>query len=580
MPTPLRHTWLTLPVLILSLTPAFADPGRPLSERLAGFASDRYRADLAEISSRLDLTAGVGAVGRPGPVLDLAALHLAHGLWTEAGSLLDALDPDRLTASDGSDWARYRLLAALFDRASTGPAAGELRVDPDWPDAALFRALTGAGSGSDLEAAADLVGSWPHPAQTRALPVLMTRAIERESWAVLRTLSARMRVVPDLSGSPADRYLQGLAAERADLPEAALEAYLEAGAEGDVWAARARLAWARLALTSGLATPEAVRDHLESARLLWRGGEIGLETLSLLLAVTRDLDDPLRALDLVAEIRDRHPADADRVVPDEDAWSLMERFYAQGGRGEVPFAAFFEGHLRLFRTLATEPRYLDLVEELAERLAQRGAFRLAGEEYRRVLDTLLIQAQTPHIRVAPERLDRVRIRLAELLLDAGQTGDATDLLEDPVRDPVFMTRQEGLRARAFAETGDWEGVLTTWVEDPDPEHLRRLARAHHALSEWEESRSYHLDLIGLSPEPDPELLDRLLLASFRSGRLGEDEALIRPLIPEDALSLLDALLAADLPPTALRRDDIVSHLSGADALLEVAGREVGPGEDG
>jgi hypothetical protein len=580
MPLPFRPLGLALPALLLTITPVFADPGRPLGELLSGYAVDGYGAALSELSARLDLSGGAGAVGRPGPIMDLAELHLAHGFWAEAGSLLDAISPETLSATDRSRWDRLRAVSALFTPTGTKPDPAPLIRDRTWPDAALLRSVAGIWGGSDLSDAAGLIRSWPEPARDRAVPILLERAITAEDWSVVRDLSGQVRASPALAGTPADLFLQGVAAERAGLPEAALTNYLEAGRGGDVWAARARLAWAELALASGLAPKREVRDHLASARTRWRGGEIGLKTLTLLFGVTRDLGEALDGLDLIAEIRDRHRDEADLVIPDEEAWALMELFYAQGAQGDIPFGPFFEGHLRLFRSLATEPRYLDLVEGLAEQLAGRGAHLLAGEEYRRVLDTLRAQASSAHSGVPAERLDRVRLRLAEALLDAGRSGEATEMLAEPVREVAFIKRQESLRARAFQETGDWSAVLSTWVADPEPDHLGRIAQAHHALAEWDASRRTHIDLLNKDPEPDGAVLDRLILASFRAGMIREDEGLIRPLTDGTASRLLDALLSSDLPATAMRRADIEARLAEVSGLIGEVEPQIGSGEEG
>lgn len=577
MRAPPRLIRLALPALLLAAQAAAqtgpdpaaqgAAPLPPIAERLSGFGPDRFLTDRAALSARLDLSGPPGRPGSAGPLLDLAALHLAHGLWAEARSLLDALPPEALTPQEREGRARMRLLAALLDPTRPDPGGPDAPPVPDgWADAALFRSLTGAGSDRDLEAAPDQLRAWPEPARLRALPLLAERAIAREAWGPLRRVGEQIRAHPDLSGSPADQFLQGVAAERGGLPDAALSAYDRASAGADLWAARARLAWADLALSSGLRPPEEVRDRLALARPLWRGGEVGLATLTRLFEVTRDLDRPLDALDLLSEIRTRHPEGADRVATDEDRWRLVETFYAQGESGEIPFGPFFESHLRLFRDLSTDPRYLDLAEGFAERLARAGALRLAGEEYRRALDTLTLQAGSARARVPAERLDRVRLRLAELLIDAGQPGEATLLLEEPVREAAFGDRQERLRARAHHAAGDWAAVLTTWVSDPDPAHLRLLAQAHHALGEWADSRRLHLRLVE-GPEAAPGDLDRLITASFRAGRLGEDEELIRGRLDERSLPLVDALLGRDAPAPRMRRAEIEARLSGTDRVL-------------
>lgn len=579
MRAPLTLISLALPALLLAgPAPGQSGPLPPLAEALSGYRSDRFLADRDRIAGGLDLSGAPGAPGTPGPVLELAALHLAHGLWAEAGSLLDALSPDALPPRDQDRLARMRLLARLLDPvgAEVGRSGPRDAVPADWADAALFRALIGSGSGPDLAAAAGQITAWPGPVRDRALPLLLERALERGDWAAARALSDQVRTHPGLADTPADLFLQGAAAERGEIPDAALTAYERAGAGSDLWAARARLAWAELALSSGLRGAEEVRAALETARIRWRGGEVGFATHALLFEVTRDLQAPLAALELLSDLRIRHPEAADRVATDEDRWRLVEDFYAQGEAGEVPFGAFFEGHQRLFRDLSGDPRYLDLVEGFAERLARSGALRLASEEYRRALDTLAVQARSARDRVSPDRLDRVRLRLAELLIEAGDPAGADQLLEAPVLEVAFADRQERLRARARGAVGDWDGVLSTWVETPEPDHLRLIARAHHALGGWADSRRLHLRLIGDRPDPEAGDLSRLITASFRAGRLAEDERLIRGRIGPEGAPLLDALLGRDAPRTPMRRAEIETRLARTGTLLETVGPEPAP----
>ena len=280
MRAPPRLIHLALPALLLAAQAAAQEgPGPvargaialpPISERLSEFGPDRFLSDRAALSARLDLSGPPGRPGSAGPLLDLAALHLAHGLWAEARSLLDPLAPDALSPEEREAHARMRLLATLLDPTRPEPGERDARPVPDgWADAALFRSLLGAGSDQDLGAAPEQLKAWPEPARLRALPLLAERAIAREAWGPLRRIGEQIRAHPDLAGSPADLFLQGVAAERGDLPDAALSAYERASSGADLWAARARLAWVDLALSSGLRPPEEVRDRLAAARPLW-----------------------------------------------------------------------------------------------------------------------------------------------------------------------------------------------------------------------------------------------------------------------------------------------------------------------
>ena len=567
-----------LPALLMSGVPVLAEDGVAFSDRLSGFAADRFLSDRSGIAERVRGTQGE----KPAPEvlnrtrLNLARLHLSHGLWTEASGLLGQVSPNELSSEERADWARSRILAALFD-----PVPGASRPDPapllaqdgsPWPDAALFRALLGQPDEGDLSSAERLIRPYPDQVRARALPVLLERAIEAEDWGTVRALSGQIRSHPDLNGSAADLFLQGAAAERAGLTEEAISAYERAGSGSDLWAQRARLAWADLAAASGLRDPEQIRAHLARTRTLWRGGELGLGALTRLYRFERDGGDPLAALDLLSEVRTRHPKNADEVASEEERWRLTDSFYRMGERGETPFGRFLEGHMRLFRELSTDPRYLDLAEAFAERLAGMGAYGAAAEELGRIRDTLLVQDAAVRSRVPAERMDRIRLRLAEVLLEAGQPERAEELLRDPALEPALAPRMEKLRARAFTALGDPERVLTTWVSNPDPDHVRQIAQAHHAIGEWSMSRRLHLDLVRSGGTPDRSDLSRLVTASFRSGDLAQDAETLLAL-GADPLSI-EALLRADDPQTPLRREALETHLGQTDAVIALAQDQV------
>jgi tetratricopeptide (TPR) repeat protein len=574
MRIPSRILPLLLPAILVMAGPGLPQGMGVFSDRLSGFKADHFMTDRSAIAERVRGEEGE----EPDPAnlnrtrLNLARLHLSHGLWTEASGLLGQISPDQLPSEDREDWARSRILAALFD-----PVPGASRPDPasllpqdgsPWPDAALFRSLLGQGGEGDLLSAELLIRPYPVEIRFRALPVLLEHAIEAEDWGAVRALAEQVRSHPGLNGSSADLFLQGFAAERAGLLEEAISAYERAGEGSDLWAQRARLSWADLAASSGLREAQEIHAHLARTRTLWRGGELGLGALTRLYRFERDGGDPLAALDLLSEVRTRHPERADEVASEEERWRLTDSFYRMGERGETPFGRFLEGHLRLFRDLSTDPRYLDLAEAFAERLAGMGAYGAAAEELGRIRDTLLIQNGSARSRVPPERMDRVRVRLAEVLLEAGQPERAEGLLRDPALDPALSARMEKLRARAFTALGDPERVLTTWVSNPDPEHLRLIAKAHHALEEWAPSRRFHLDLIRSGAETNPSDMSRLVAASFRSGELHGDAGALMGMGADPLV--IESLLRAGAPLTEMRRDAIESHLGEAEAVITLA----------
>jgi len=551
----------------------------PLADALSRFRPDRFSADQAALSARLRIRPGSDESpsqvrsGQPPEIpLSLASLYLAHGFWTEARSTLTELDPSGLPPVLRAEHARLTLLAGLLDPAGpprdlTGllPGAGTA-----WADADLYRALVGAApDAGELGAAARLVGPLPVPVRQRVLPRLLEAALDLRAWDLARLFGAEMQATPGMAGGSADLFLQGLGAERVGMREDALLAYERAGAGADLWAKRARVAWAELALSSGLRDPGEVRDLLSRSRLSWRGGPLELATLRILFTLTRDAGDPLGALDLLTEVRDRHPDRVDEVASEEDRWALVERFYRMGETGEIPFGALFDGHRRLFGDLSTDPRFLEIAERFAEGLYRSGAYRLAAEEYRRAHETMGAQAAAG-IAPPPERRDRVRLRLAEILLDAGLPEEASPLLEDPTLNPDLADRIEPLRARLHAARGDAAEVLTTWVPEPDPDHLSLLARAHLLTGDWGAARDHLVSLLEDHERADAGVGSALALAAFRAGTLGRDADLIgRTPVPA---MITGSLLNADAPPTRMGRVEVEGRLEEVGRVLEAANR--------
>jgi tetratricopeptide (TPR) repeat protein len=551
----------------------------PLAERLSRFSPDRFAADYAALSSRLlirpgseETPAALRASQAPDLLLSFAALYLAHGFWTEARSTLSDLDPETLAAELRAEHARLSLLAGALDptgapRDLTGllPRPGE-----SWADAALYRALIGAAPDpEELGSAASLVGSLPVPVRQRVLPALLEKALDARAWDLARLFGAEMQATPGMSGGTADLFLQGLGAERVGMREDALLAYERASGGGDLWAQRARLAWAELALSSGLRETGQVRAVLSQGRLSWRGGPLELSALRILFELTRDAGDPLAALDLLTEVRDRHPDRAGEVASEEDRWALVERFYRMGETGEIAFGALFDGHRRLFSDLSADPRFMDLAEAFAERLYRSGAYRLAAEEYRRAHEAMGAQAAAG-MAPPPARRDLTRLRLAEILLDAGLPEEADPLLVEATLDPDLADRIEPLRARLHAARGDHAAVLATWVPEPDPEHLTLLARAHLRSGDWGAARDRLVELTERPAGTDAGMGSELALASFRAGRLEEDaERLRRTPVPP---LVITSLLNAESPPTRMGRGEVEGRLAEVDRVLETAAR--------
>lgn len=550
-------------------------PIGPVAERIAGFSPGNFLSDRALLTSRLD---SEDADEKFEALVNLAALYLAHGFWGEAGELLESIPEEDLSATDRSEVSRMRLLAGLVDPfGDLDPEIATARED--WADASVFRSLLGDGSEADFEKASELILPWPDPIRQRALPALLETAIEREYWEAVPRIAEQLLAHPGLADSPTDFFLRGLSAERNDMPEKALEDYEKAANGSGLWAARARVAWSDLALSSGLRTTEEVHAWLLRARSLWSGGPVGLATLSRLYETMKLLDDPISALDLLADIETRHPGGADRIASVEDRIFLVEAFYDSGFSGRISFDRFLEGHLRLFRDMSVSPWYLDLAEGFAERLSGSGAFGLAMDEYRRINDTLAFQSQSPRLRPPPDRVDRVRLRLAELMIDADLAAEAESLLEAPVLEPAFSDRQEQLRARARFALEDWEGVLETWLLDPDPVHLHLMARSHFALGNWEDARRTYLRLAE-KPGMQPGDFEKLILSSFRSGRLVDDEARIRDGVLEEYLPLLESLLEKDLPKAPIDRPGIENRIRTTEAVLSAAEKGVSGMETG
>ena len=452
--------------------------------------------------------------------LELAKFYFAHGLFTEALSMIRlnqardsqlVLDPRaRLIVAASEFMAENYTIAAedLFHPA----LAGEWEAD-------LWRtALAAAGQDWGLAAAGfgavgELIDVYPHVVRAR-----------------LRLLAAEASLATG-DRNQAERYLEAV---RLDNPSHADEAqaaflvarglYLEGDTEtaAELWRRvaaskhassriRARLALLDLALEDGsISTDEAI-EKLERLRFAWRGDRFEfalLQRLGDLYILRGEYRQGLRLLrraathtpnpELSAAVAARMRAvftglfrNSNSELPPLKALTLFEEFKELTPPGEAGDAVILNLAERLVE--------IDLLDRAAGVLETQVKFRLKGAARARVA----------------ARLARIHL----LGQRPSQALEALDMSELPHLPAELVVTRQRLRAQALLDLDREEAALLALGAADDPETLRLRARILWRQKNWP-ATALVLDL--LVPEGPPE---------------------VRPLREDESKAVVDLLVA-------------------------------------
>jgi tetratricopeptide (TPR) repeat protein len=454
-------------------------------------------------------------------LLDLAELYLGQVMLTEAASVLKALTP-KGEAPDPR-WQALSDAALLLGGQSVAKSP---LMSPERPDRGLWQTLNAIAESDEatlrdsIEAGFSGLAYQSRPVARTLLPIFTEVAIELRNEPISALALGLLEEVPDLSGSAAGYFLRGRYAENQENSKSAVEAYFESAKGWDRYAARGRAALADMALRDGSqGALLAARDVLENGSDAWRGDGYELLVLQRLAEVYSRLEDSEGALLTFGKLMQRFPGTPEASEAGKKASEDLKKVYGEGLAGRIPLAEWVTIHLKLVPSYRYFPDFAAQSETLADRALEIGGTVLAASEYRRNLimmkdlETLTVQG------IPPERFDRVRFKLARALARGGRWQQARVALAeiDLTQNPKMQNTVNALKAKILSKLKDTDGLLRTFVADPDAENLREMGRALFQKEQWPEAASFYQNLWDrYSGRFTAEDAAYLLIAAYRS----------------------------------------------------------------
>jgi len=525
---------------------AAAEAGAPPGLRLARYRRDGFIHDRRRLEARVGEAVAARqarggeerSAGEIAAMLDLAEFDMAHVLAMEGLSVLAGIEGDLPPAvalrRDSLELAlalvdsRDRPLSERSQAMLGAEAAG-------WSDQALFalldrwRAGDMQAAGPQLTAAMERFDAYSEPLIEEVLPALLEVGVETGQWQAARELAERVSDYPRLEASGAYAYLLGRTAEAGGDLLSAFDSYRMAGAGGDLWAHRARIAMVEMGLrTETLSKPDAL-VLLTMASRAWRGDRHELAMLQRKAALEMELGDPIAALDTFAGLLDRFPDTPEASLVRQQTRSLWTSFYEGGAAGEITLSAFLEGHRRFALDYRFAPGFGEQTERFADRFLAAGATMVASDEYRDTHDYLMVARDLGIGEVGDSKLDALHLKQAEALMEGGQFDEAGYVLSEGLRsdDAEMADRLNTLKARLFDELGEAANVVRTSVSTPSLNYLRLRALAYFREGDWEGAQATYTEILDRTGD-DMEFADaiRMLLACYRAGDGAAMQALV------------------------------------------------------
>lgn len=536
------------------------------------------------LNDQIDVLSLAHGPEQPDTMLDIAELYLSQMMLVEAKDIVTRLEP-----ANAHQTLRQRVLGdmvALLQGQSREDLAASPLVAQTRADRALWLSLNGIATGDadllrqELKPGLAALAYQPRSMTRVLLPVLSEAIIETRQFALADQALSLLDIFPDISDAPVGYYLRGRNAQLQRNGNTALEAYFEAVKGWDRYAALARLAISDMALEDGgegaLLAAQEVLEYGENA---WRGDAIEIRVLEQLATVYKNLNDSANTLNILGKLMLRFPDHPSAENARRDAVTYLDRVYTAGMQGQLPMAAWLDVHLNLVPFFRYYPQFPFHTETLADAVMKLGATDLAADEYERALS--LLQGQGAFHRTAPDIADenRLRIKRADALRAGGRLIKASEVLAQ-VEHPSNADqrrRLNALRADVLADLGDMEGLLRTYVDQPDADNLRDMGQALWRGSSWPESVAFYNRLWTQFPDSfGQDDATYMLIAARRA----DDDAAVSMLLnkfPELAddqnwLDLARSLTDTPASLTPLRRDSADSRLMSLDTTLKRIGK--------
>jgi tetratricopeptide (TPR) repeat protein len=509
-------------------------------------------------------------------LLDLAELYLGQVMLPESVSVLGSLPPE--AGVPNPRWQVLNDAARLLGGQSVATSPLTLAERPDrglWLTLNAIAENDEASLRDNIEDGFAGLAYQSRPVARTLLPIFTEVAIELGDQPLSSLGLDLIREVPDLDGSPAGYYLRGRDAENQGNSKSAVEAYFESAKGWDRYAARGRVALSDMALRDGSrGALLAARDVLESGSEAWRGDGYEMQVLQRLADVYSELGDSVGALLTYGKLMLRFPGTPEAEEAGRKASSDLNKVYGEGAAGRLPLAEWVAIHLKLVPSYRYFPDFAAHDEELADRALELGGTALAAVEYRRSLIMMKNLQELPDQDIPPERFDRLQFKLARALARGGRWQEARAALAeiDATRNEEIRDKVNGLTAKILSELGDADGLLRTFVTDPDAENMREMGRALFQKEQWPEAAAFYQSLWDRYPGRfNAEDASYLLIAAYRS----DDAAMMRAVVDafpgltesQGLREMAASLLESPPPLLPLRQDNAARRLENLDRSL-------------
>ena len=544
---------------------------------LPRWPADGFHRQLAQ---RIEALSAAHGSERVHVFLDMAELYLGQALLYEAGSILDGVEPR--APEDTRRWRALRDAVRLLGGMPSLDIGGSPLTAPSRPDRGMWLTLQAIATDDEVMLRNNLAGALgalayqSGPIARMVLPIFTEAAVEVGEFRLAERAVSLLESYPDLFNAPMGYFLRGRAAEVRGRARTALELYFAASDGWDVYAARARLALADMALADGgRGALLAARDVLEFGAGAWRGDQYERELLRRLGGLYAATGEPFRALVAHGKLMQRFPGTEAAAEAVERAQVDMAAAYRQGMEGDLPLAEWLPVHTSLVPLYRYFPDFALYSEALADRALEVGGTDLAAGEYRRAISLVEELAEVSEEPANAKHLVRLRLKLAHALSRGGRY-DAARVVLDQIGMPEAPDQRERvnvMRAGVLGALGDFEGVRKTYVSDPDAGSLRDLALALWADERWARAIVFYRELWEKFPkEFTARDASYLLLAARKSGddrTAGEVVAAFPGLTDSETwVNVAASLIETPAPLVPLSKD-------AADNRLESAKRAVG-----
>jgi tetratricopeptide (TPR) repeat protein len=527
-------------------------------------------------TEQIDVLGRAHGSERRNVLLDLAELYLSQVMLSEATSILKTLTPEGETTD-----LRWRALLDVTRLLGGASVEDSPLLLPERPDRGLWQALNAIAESDEatlresMEAGFAGLAYQSRPVAQSLLPILTEVAIELRNESVSELALRLLEDVSESPDSPAMYYLRGRDAENRGNSKSAVEAYFEAAKGWDRYAARGRAALADMALRDGSrGALLAARDVLEAGADAWRGDGYELLVLQRLADVYSRLEDSEGALLTFGKLMQRFPGTPEAVEAGRKASEDLTKVYGEGRAGRIPLAEWVAIHLKLVPSYRYFPDFAAQSETLADRALEIGGTVLAASEYRRSLNMMMDLQELTTQSIPPERFDRVQFKLARTFARGGQWQQARMALAeiDLTQNPKMMNAVNGLKAKILSKLKDTEGLLRTFVADPDAGNLREMGRALFQKEQWPEAAAFYQSLWDRYPGRfTAEDASYLLISAYRSEDT-DTMSLVADAFPglTDSQGLTEmaaSLLESPLPLIPLRQENATARLDNLERSL-------------